>query len=442
MAAMPTIDLGDPGEERERDAARPHLPPRLRRMLMGAALALVAFATLTAAQPPRPSWIEPLWTAELRNGARFAIGSQNVYLTLPDAGILARDLRTGALRWRRAGSGPGLGAFDLGGGVAGVYGFIGPGEGGGVALTFVDDATGSVLGAADGTLVGVTDAGRVLVAAPGRFACPPCTDVSSHNPRTGSFWRGVLPGRLIVSLPRGPATAVQRFALASEDGSVTLYEAETGDAVARVVLPLRAGVLDSDLTLVGDTLVEIVRGQIPFEMVAYGFDPPRRLWSMVVPSRGPRGVENGSGRLFLSDCGQVHCLHLDEYNLIIDVATGRLQATVDADVVGQLGGGRLLAISPRGSTLGAGLHVLDPSDGRPLTSFADSEPVQWVDSDGRALLRQRGPAGEAFTLLDAAGNARRLGVVAVPPGSLCQAQGDVLACSVVGRELVVWRMLL
>src|SRR6185295_3466977 len=89
----------------------------------------------------------------------------------------------------------------------------------------------------------------------------------------------------------------------------------------------------------------------------------------------------------LAACGPAVCVvRPGSGTTVVDPDRGRPRTSTPDPVVGQLGGGLLLATASE-----TGTGVVDPYDGGRIASYPGLLPVPWTDAGGRALLG--GPTG-------------------------------------------------
>ena len=190
----------------------------------------------------------------------------------------------------------------------------------------------------------------------------------------------------------------------------------------------------------GDVVVTAVRDYDGGEadIVGYRLDPPRRIWSTVLPV-GP--ITDFTGSFTFTGCGPLLCLRVDGGNTLIDPQSGLLGPHLRVDIVAQLGGGGLIAVPrqvPGQSTPRDTVFRLDAT-GRPRTTYLDATVVNWPDANGRALLMRPGEHRTAFTIVDKDGRGLALGSVAATSLN-CAARKTILVCYELGGQLRTWRL--
>lgn len=440
---MTTIELGELGSVEA--AAGPEMSGTTRRMLLAALVAVACLLGLGASVPVRPAFGQPLWSGTV-SLVGFSLGTQSIYLAEPTGRVMfARDLRTGALRWRFEIDSLPLMSMDVGGGVAAVQTRIAAPAGQGTnTVMLVRETTGEVLGTASGNALGpATKGNRLLMLRTPELAndsCPelsrPCQEVSTVDITTGSVQHRLsLPGDtgLAVSSVDG---RVDAYATYQSTGSIRVYDAGTGALLETMTQP---DVLNGFVTLTPDALLTTRRIDDAIRVDAYRRGPLTPLWSRTLPIEG--NPEYPTWWLAGDDCGRSICIRADSRTALLDRDTGETRFLFTGEILGSVGGGvllgtQLLSDGPRGPQ---DVVVLDPVTGATLTTVGNAIGVWWQDSGGRMLLAQPGRDRTAFVVVDAAGTTRTLGSVD-GVGLNCQARDAVLACAFPSGLLRVWSL--
>jgi hypothetical protein len=423
--------------------------------MLAALVVIVCVVTVGGSARVERGLAEPIWTGQV-SLAGFTLGGRSLYFAESNGrAVVARDLWTGAVRWRRPVSELPLSTMDIGGGVAAVLTrtSLAPEFGPSWTVTFVADDTGAALTAPVSKLImppAVTIDGRLVVLKT-RAACPDatspgtdeCTDVRGIDPRTGAeAWRMSLPANT-YSIDSYVDGRIEAFGYALDEDTVEIRSPRTGAVERRISGPS----LSNGYTMLSvDTLVSVTRDADLAVVTAYRRDGTR--WSAPVPVPKQNVLDNGPF-FYLVDCGPVLCLYVGGADLaaggevLLDRVTGRQRAKVRYEVFGAVNDRFLLAgplLDPSDSNRPPEVvSILDASDGRVIATLEATAMVGWDDGGGRALLAQRGADRTAFVVVDREGNRHPIG--SVPGVNLtCAARAEALACSEPRGRVRVWRI--
>lgn len=459
LASEPSIiDLGVLGGSDPVRVGR-RSPPRPRRPLVAAVLAVVCLLGLAGSARGRPGLGEPLWTGAVSlNG--FTLGPGTIFLADPDGTtVRALDLLTGQPRWSLDIIGLPDSTNDVGNGVAAVT--TRPLSEPSLAwptytITLVRLATGETITQTTGFYYLPSVGSQPLLVFNQRRSVDDgcdhlynaCLDVAGWDVTTGTrAWQLSLPPGH-GAIPSIVDDRVDGLVEVDGDGTVRRRDLATGAVIGSTSpheLPPSAQVAS-----VRDVFLTAVRGPTGIALTAYRQPSFARLWSVTIPDLTTIGAE-GRGGLVLSGCGSDACLVLSGVNArVIDLATGSATPAIGVELVTRLGDGVFLATALAGSSIFVGPQqfvgpaqpptglVLDRS-GRTIARLAVNSLVDWNGSGNRALLIQSGPARTGFVVIDERGDHRSIG--SVPGTNLnCRARADIMACADPVGTLRVWRL--
>lgn len=439
---MTTIELGELGTTDVMVARE--MSGGTRRSLLAALVAGACLLALGASAVGRPVLGEPLWTGVV-SLVGFSLGSDSLYLAEPDGRVtLARQLRTGLVRWRLDIDSLPLSSTDVGDGLAAVQTRVPAPAGQGTnTVMLVREATGEVLGTAQGDVLGTARGGhRLFILDAHELAnqtCPewgePCVDISTVDTRTGQVERLLsLTGaeHLGVSIMDG---VLDSYATFRDDGTIELYDAASGELVDTTTV---SGGLSDSVKLTPTFLFTSTFDGATLRVDAYRRAPLTRIWSTTLPASGP--PEHPVWWL-ADDCGAAVCLSAGDRSVVIDPDTGLKRFEYPGELAAVGGSGVLLGArsKPPGPDPTRDIDLLDPVTGAVLSTIPDVIGVEWRDSAGRVLLAQQGPHRTAFVVVEPSGRTQALGSVA-GTGLNCQARTDVLACAEPSGLLRVWSL--
>ncbi len=420
---------------------------RLVHRTTAAALVVVCLLGLSASANPDPGLDRPHWAIQ-QIANDFGIGGDNVYLVETGGGqVIARNLDTGEIRWRMDPIETPVSVADMGHGVVGIHTHarLSSGLASSSGIVLVSEATGKVLLEYIDLRPLVTIGDRLILMstqAAIRGDCDDeatvCADLAAFDLRAGrEAWRASVP---LDSFVAHVAHSVDRLAIRYPSGRLAVFNVATGAVTDTISLTSVGGGDWADAAaVVGDVVVTAVRdfaaGEA--EIVGYRLDPVRRIWSVTLPV-GP--ITDFTADFRFTGCGPLLCLRVDGGNTLIDPGSGLLGPHLRVDIVGQLGGGGLIAVPrpvPGQSTPRDTVYRLDAT-GLPRTTYLDATVVNWPHANGRALIMQPGPSRTAFTIVDRDGRGFALGSVAATSLN-CAAREATLVCYEPGG-LRAWRL--
>jgi len=351
MTPPATIDLGDLAGEGPVPRWRA-FPPQLWRSVAVGAIAPLCLLAVTASQPTPSGLGRPLWTVDQPAGS-FVIGTDAVYGVAADGTVTARDLRTGAARFTVNQADPRVRVVDAGT----VLALAGSGD------TRLVDRAGRITAVVPGSAVGSTRSGRRLIVRDR-------DQVSAWDLRTRAVAWSTGVHELVVDLD--PGGRVDALATVAPDGTISVRDADTGDVVDRL-RPRPFGVAaapDTQVIFFRGDLVTAVRdpaGALLLTLYrprAVGW-PRAGAWSLSLPL---------AARYLLSACGPAVCVaRPGSGTTVIDPDRGRPRGRTPDHVVGQLGGGLLLATTTDNPTADTGTSWSAAS----VTSTPSRSPPRW-----------------------------------------------------------------
>jgi PQQ-like domain len=442
------IDLGDligpPGGARTVLAAG-QTRARFTRARVAAAIALACLYVLSGASAAAATRGGLLWTVALSETGQLFASGDTLYLapTGSAPAVRAVDGHTGRTLWRVEVPWTPQRFLQMDGGLDAVTvqtSTVDPSDPSrGTETLFVRRTTGKVVAEANGEPAGTV--GRLVLQIGSVRRCGPdatmqCTTAAAVDPTSGatSWQHKFTPDTRVLARGAGPGT----FVTSTGDGSLTLYSAATGQALAQQPGTLSGGGGIRLSVYVEGVLVIGVAGTEQSTFTGYRAADLRQLWTVDL-ARDSGGRQVDTSLVDLTRCGSAACVTDGGGTAVLDPASGSLRFRTDQHVIGQLGNGVFLAVPYLGHLDPTGRYVsdvlaLDPATGAVRATIADATPV---GDPSAGLISRVGPDGTLFATIRSDG--RSEAVLTTAGHDLdCVAHPTALTCLDDSGNLRAW----
>jgi outer membrane protein assembly factor BamB len=445
---MTVIELGDVGAAApgpEGAESTPEFNPRVWRRTAAAGVVLLCLLVLGASSRPGTPMVREVWS--IRPAADFSatIRTDGVFVhlrTTDGTELVAYEVATGAVRWRRAFDGapaylgvgqeagllliPGdekVDEFPLDDGSTGVMVYGG-------TTTAVDARTGDRLWRQAGEIL---DAPGGLLLFGERTRDGSFSSIRLVRPRDGTtVWRRAAAGiEQVLLSPDGPAP--DRMVTSDARGNVTILRFADGTVLSEGRVPWTRsnpdGGLETYLAAASGVLAVVRTDPQRSRIAAYRLDTLEELWQT-----------EASPYSFIQECGPVLCLSETSAITAVDRLTGRqIWRLPDYSAVTLVGEDRLLA-STAGPTREHQM-LLEATTGRQI-GRGGAGWMMSTPSGADSLVLLHRVFGEDRTYSSVSrldvrtGRVVRIGAVEGADGPQCTSAGRYMACDQAGRLVI------